>query len=106
MDHHYVYLWDEEFGPGLIKVCGYAPWSGKFCLNSHDWAKEQLRRRGVAFEPLDNGFRSVADPAALAQGCAALGPREIEAFLGRWSARLPLPLLAEDRRMATAIAFR
>jgi hypothetical protein len=97
VNYYYLYLWDEHFGPAFIKVCGFAPWSGKVCVNGHDWAKRQLARRGVAFEPLDNGFRSVADSALLSQVCAALGPREIEAFLARWSAELPLPLDPSDR---------
>jgi hypothetical protein len=97
VNYYYLYLVDEQFGPAFIKVCGYAPWSGKVWLNGHEWAKRQLSARGVAFEPLENGFRSVADPRALAAVCTALGPREIEAFLARWVARLPLPMTARDR---------
>jgi hypothetical protein len=97
VNHYYLYLIDEQFGPAFIKICGYAPWSGKVWLNGHEWAKRQLRRRGVEFTPLDNGFRAVADPAALAEVCRALGPREIEAFLARWTERLPLPMTATDR---------
>jgi hypothetical protein len=97
VNHYYLYLVDDEFGPAFIKICGYAPWSGKVWLNGHEWAKRQLRRRGIAFEALDNGFRSVADPAALAEVTAALGPREVEAFLRRWTERLPWPVTTEDQ---------
>lgn len=97
VNHYYLYLFDEEFGPAFLKICGYAPWSGKVWLNGHEWAKRQLERRGISFVPLDNGFRAVGDPAALEAVCRALGPREIEAFLGRWTSRLPLPVTAEDR---------
>ncbi len=97
VNHYYLYLFDEQFGPAFLKICGYAPWSGKVWLNGHEWAKRQLITAGVAFEPLDNGFRTVADPAALQRICGRLGPREVEAFLGRWTGRLPLPMNAADR---------
>lgn len=97
VNHYYLYLFDEEFGPSFLKICGYAPWSGKVWLNGHEWAKRQLAKRGVAFEPLANGFRTVADPAALRAVCRELGPREIEAFLARCTSRLPLPMNAQDQ---------
>jgi hypothetical protein len=28
------------------------------CLNGHEWAKRQAERAGLAFQALDNGFRS------------------------------------------------
>jgi hypothetical protein len=97
VNHYYLYLNDEEFGPSFLKICGYAPWSGKVWLNGHEWAKRQLTKAGVSFEPLDNGFRAVADPAALQRICRELGPREIEGFLARCTQRLPLPMNAQDR---------
>jgi len=39
VNHYYFYIDDEEFGPLFIKVCSYAPWSIKLCLNGHEWAK-------------------------------------------------------------------
>jgi hypothetical protein len=97
VNHYYVYLDDAEFGPGFIKVCSYAPWGLKVCLNGHEWAKRQLERRGVAFESLDNGFLSCADPEALQTLCHALGPQDLERFLARWLERLPMPLDARAR---------
>jgi len=48
-----------------VKVCSYAPWALKVCVNGHEWAKRQLDKRGIAYEALDNGFLLCADPAAL-----------------------------------------
>jgi hypothetical protein len=78
------------------------------CLNGHEWAKRQARRRGLAFEALDNGFRACADAEALAAICASLSARHVEAFLRRWQARLPSPFTPEDRRRGYryALAFR
>jgi hypothetical protein len=98
VNHYYVYFLDPEWGPGFLKICGYAPYALKLCLNGHEWAKRQLLRQGVAFEALDNGFLTCADPAALQAICARLGPADILACLGRWLGRLPVPLSPEDRR--------
>jgi hypothetical protein len=37
----------------------------KLCLNGHEWAKRQLEKRKIAYEALDNGFLSCADPEKL-----------------------------------------
>jgi hypothetical protein len=97
VNHYYFYVDDEEFGPAFLKVCSYAPWSLKVCLNGHEWAKRQLDALGICYEALDNGFLSCADPETLQALCDALGPEAIDAFLARWLGRLPMPLTAEDR---------
>jgi len=97
VNHYYFYLDDEDFGPLFLKVCSYAPWSLKLCLNGHEWAKRQMGKQGVAFESLDNGFRSCADPQKLQQTCDRLGPEEVERLLRKWLERLPLPLSAPNR---------
>ena len=48
VNHYYFYIDDEEFGPLFLKICSYAPWSMKLCLNGHEWAKRQLDKRGIA----------------------------------------------------------
>jgi len=49
---------DADLGPLFIKVCSYAPWGIKLCLNGHEWVKRQLEKRG--YETLDKGFLSCA----------------------------------------------
>src|SRR5215467_2968993 len=97
VNHYYFYLDDEDFGPNFLKVCSYAPWSLKLCLNGHEWAKRQMEKQGVAFETLDNGFRSCADPQKLQATCDRLGVEDIERLFRKWQERLPLPLSAKDR---------
>jgi hypothetical protein len=97
VNHYYFYLQDQEFGPAFIKVCSYAPYPVKVCLNGHAWAKQQLRQGGIAFESLDNGCLSCADPQQVQAVCDRLGPEQIQAFFSKWLALLPLPLTAEDR---------
>jgi hypothetical protein len=97
VNHYYFYVDDEEFGPAFVKVCSYAPWALKVCVNGHEWAKRQLENQGIAYTALDNGFLKCADPQALQKICNSLGPQQIEAFLARWLERLPMPLTSEDR---------
>lgn len=92
VNHYYFYLNDEEFGPAFIKVCSYAPWGIKVCLNGHEWAKRQLEKKGIAYEALDNGFLSCANPGMLQEICNQLGTEEIERFFRKWVNRLPMPL--------------
>ena len=80
-----------------LKVCSYAPWSAKLCLNGHEWAKRQLEKKGIAYEGLDNGFLSCAEPERLQQLCDSLGPEDIDRVFRKWLARIPLPLRREDR---------
>jgi len=94
---YYFYLQDTEFGPGFIKIATYSPYPVKVCLNGHEWAKQQLRRAGLAFESLDNGFLSCAHPTRLQAVCDQLGPAQVQAFFDKWVARLPWPLTPHDR---------
>jgi hypothetical protein len=50
VNHYYFYIDDEDFGPLFIKVCSYAPWGIKLCLNGHEWAKRQLEKRKIRYE--------------------------------------------------------
>ena len=94
---YYFYVWDEDFGPGFIKLCAYFPYPGKVWVNGHEWAKRQATHAGIGFAPLSNGFAECADPAGLQEICDRLGPGQIHAFIERWLARLPLPLESRDR---------
>ena len=97
VNHYYFYIDDEDFGPLFIKVCSYAPWSVKLCLNGHEWAKRQLEKHQIAYEALDNGFLSCAEPDKLQQICDSLGPADIDRVFRKWLGRMALPLRPQDR---------
>jgi hypothetical protein len=97
VNHYYFYIDDGDFGPLFLKVCSYAPWGTKLCLNGHEWAKRQLEKKGIAYEALDNGFLSCANPEKLQQICDSLGPEDIDGLFRKWLKRIPLPLRPEDR---------
>ena len=94
---YYFYVLDEAFGPAFVKVCAYFPYPVKIWLNGHEWAKRAAAGAGIGYSPLANGFAACADPAALQEICAGLGPGAIRMFCERWWSRLPLPLSAADR---------
>jgi hypothetical protein len=96
-NHYYFYVRDREWGPAFIKTVAYAPFGIWIYLNGHEWAKRQAEQRGIAFEALDNGFRSVEDAEALAGICQTLWYRDLERFWERWQAVLPSPLSPQDR---------
>ncbi|MEW6301646.1 MAG: hypothetical protein AB1671_28585 [Thermodesulfobacteriota bacterium] len=95
--HYYIYVIDRDWGPAFLKVCGYAPYALKLCLNGHEWAKRQAQRQRLRFTALDNGFLAGANPAALQAICDRLSAADIEAFFTRWLAQVPLPITAEHR---------
>jgi hypothetical protein len=97
VNHYYFYIDDADFGPLFLKVCSYAPWGMKLCLNGHEWARRQLQRKGIAYEALDNGLLSCAHPEKLQQTCDSLRPEDIERLLRKWLKRIPLPVRPEDR---------
>jgi hypothetical protein len=99
VNHYYFYLDDEDFGPAFIKVCSYAPWGIKVCLNGNEWAKRQLDKSGINYESLDNGFLKCYEPEKLQEVCDSLGPEQIDRFFRKWLDRLPLPLSPRDRAL-------
>ena len=94
---YYFYIWDDDFGPGFVKVCAYFPYPMKIWLNGHEWAKRQAAKAKIGFTELSNGFASATDPAALQAICDRLGPGAIRVFAERWWSMLPLPLTDADR---------
>jgi hypothetical protein len=73
--HYYLYSIDPEFGLCYLRVPTWAPFRLQFYCNGHNWLASQLRREGIAFEQLDNTFRTLADPAR-AQALADAFPIE------------------------------
>src|SRR4051794_13886108 len=98
VNHYYFYCVDEDFGPFFLKFCSYFPYNAKLCLNGHEYLKRQLAKEGIAFEALDNGILSCADPRRMQQIADGLDAAKIDALLRKWLARLPHPFTAEDRK--------
>jgi hypothetical protein len=94
---YYWYIVDEDFGPLFIKYGSYFPYPMKICLNGNEYLKRQLAKEGIAFEALDNGIRSCADPARAQAIANDLDDRTINRLIGKWLSILPQPLTPADR---------
>ncbi len=97
-NQYYFYLVDADFGPLFIKFSSYFPYTARVCLNGHEYAKRQLDKEGIDYEPLDNGILSCADPIRLQPILDELDEAKIEAVVRKWFARLPHPFTPEDRK--------
>ena len=97
VDHFYFYIADPEWGPTFVKLCPYAPYGLWVWANGHEWAKQQLAKEGVDVEALDNGLRSVSDPAAARRVCARLSAGHVRGLLDRSLRLIPSALSVEDR---------
>ncbi len=98
VNHFYFYAVDRDFGPFFLKFGTYFPYNAKLCLNGHEYVKRQLAQRGIAYEALDNGILSCADPRRVQRLCDGLSAEKIDAFARKWLRQLPLPFTAQDRR--------
>jgi hypothetical protein len=81
-----------------VQFCSYFPFNAKLCLNGHEYAKRQLGQEGIAFEALDNGILSCAEPKRLQEICDGLSAKKIDALLRKWLRLLPHPFTAADRK--------
>jgi hypothetical protein len=97
VNQYYFYGLDEDFGPFFLKFSSYFPYNAKLCINGHEYLKRQLIKEGIAFEALDNGILSCADPKRMQKIADGLTAAKIDALLRKWLKRLPHPFTAQDR---------
>jgi hypothetical protein len=97
VNHYYFYCLDCDFGPFFLKFCSYFPHNAKLCLNGHEYVKRQLGKEGIAYQALDNGILSCADPRRLQALADGLSGPKIEALLQKWLRRLPHPFTDSDQ---------
>jgi hypothetical protein len=98
VNHYYIYALDRDFGAFFLKFCSYFPYNAKLCLNGHEYAKQQLKQKGIEFAPLDNGFLSCADARRLQRVCDGLSAEKIDRLLRKWLRLLPHPFTKTDRQ--------
>jgi hypothetical protein len=96
VNHFYFYCLDDDFGPFFLKVCTYFPYNAKLCLNGHEYLKRQLTKEKIAFEELDNGVLSCANPQRMQEIADGLSDTKIAALLAKWQKILPHPFSAQD----------
>ena len=98
VNQFYIYCMDRDFGPFFLKFSSYFPYTAKLCINGHEYAKQQLAKKNIGFEALDNGVLSCDDPKRLRAICDGLSAEKIDALLRKWLRLLPHPYTAADRK--------
>jgi hypothetical protein len=94
----YFYCLDENFGPFFIKFCSYFPYPAKLCINGHEYLKQQLKKAGIGFIPLDNGILQCDQPARAQRIADGFDEHKIETFFRKWLRKLPHPFPPVDRK--------
>ena len=64
---YYFYFMDEQLGLCYMRVPTWCPFRLQFYCNGHAWLSNQLQKRGMAYEMLDNAFVHIADYAVANQ---------------------------------------
>ncbi|MGH2411356.1 MAG: MarR family transcriptional regulator [Chloroflexota bacterium] len=91
--HYYFYFLDAEFGLCYLRVPTWAPFRLQFYCNGHHWLAGQLRQAGIAAEPLDHTFRTLADPTQAQTLADGFPVERLHQFLDAAAARY-CPVLA------------
>ena len=60
----YYYFVDRKLGLIHVRLQTWAPFNCQVYANGHEYVARELKKRGVAFEQIDNAFVSLADPVA------------------------------------------
>lgn len=98
VNQYYFYGIDEDFGPFFLKFSSYFPYGAKLCINGHEYVKKQLAKEGIAFEALDNGVLSCANPKRMQRIAAELSAEKIDAMLRKWLMILPHPYASAHQK--------
>jgi len=97
VNYYYFYCVDKDFGPFFLKFCSYFPYTVKLCLNGHEYLKRQLGKRGIVYEPLDNGILSCEDVKKAQSICDGLSAMQVGRLAHKWFRLLPHPYTSKDR---------
>lgn len=92
VNQYYFYFRDEDWGVGFIKFSSYAPFCGRFYINGHEYVKNQLEKKGICFEALDNGIGKCEDPKAAQRIADGITAKKLEKLIRKWSRIVPNPL--------------
>ena len=74
------------------------PLTARLCRNGQEYAKRQLRRRGIEFETPDNSIRGGADPAACRRFATSSAPRTSMPWCASSCLACLIPFEAVDRQ--------
>ena len=91
----YYYFLDRDLGLMHVRLQTWAPFTCQVYANGHDYVARQLKKKGLAFEQVDNAFVALADPAAAQRSADRFAQLPWPKILERY-ARQVNPLLHEE----------
>ncbi len=91
----YYYVVDKELGLMHVRLQTWAPFTCQVYANGHDYVARQLKKKGSAFEQVDNAFVHLGDPAAAQRAADRFAKLPWPKIL-EWYARQVNPLLHEE----------
>ena len=91
----YYYFLDKELGLMHVRLQTWAPFTCQVYANGHDYVARQLKKKGIAFEQVDNAFVQLGDPAAAQRSADRFAKLPWPKILERY-ARQVNPLLQDE----------
>jgi hypothetical protein len=91
----YYYFVDKELGLMHVRLQSWAPFTCQVYANGHDYVARQLRKKGIAFEQVDNAFVHLADAAAAQRSADRFAKLPWPKILERYARRVNPLLHAE-----------
>ena len=106
VNHYYFYCVDEDFGPFFIKFCSYFPYTGKLCINGHEYLNGQLARRGSNSKRSTTGSCAVRTRRRRSASRRLSMKRRSRDFSASGSQYCRSPIQRQTERPAFATGFR
>jgi hypothetical protein len=91
----YYYFVDKELGLMHVRLQTWAPFTCQVYANGHDYVARQLKKKGIAFEQVDNAFVQLADAAAAQRSADRFAKLPWPKILERYARRVN-PLLQKE----------
>jgi hypothetical protein len=96
----YYYFVDKDLGLMHVRLQTWAPFTCQVYVNGHDYVARQLKKKGIAFEQVDNAFVQLSDPAAAQRLADRFANLPWPQILERYARRIN-PLLDPELRGAS-----
>jgi hypothetical protein len=96
----YYYFVDKDLGLMHVRLQTWAPFTCQVYVNGHDYMARQLKKKGIAFEQVDNAFVQLSDPAAAQRSADRFANLPWPQILERYARRVN-PLLDQELRGAS-----
>jgi hypothetical protein len=91
----YYYFIDKDLGLMHVRLQTWAPFTCQVYANGHDYVARQLKKKGIAFEQVDNAFVQLGDPAAAQRSADRFAKLPWPKILERYACQVN-PLLHQE----------